>query len=70
MLVDGDGLDGLSLHVHIPDLDGQVVARQDMSAIEGEADVGDGRDDFGKERTRSRIFFLLKFCESYQYMSY
>lgn len=49
MLVDRDGLDGLPLHVHVPDFDGQVVTGQDVAAIVAEADIGDGGDDLGEE---------------------
>ena len=49
VLVDRDRLYRLLLHVDVPDLDGQVVAGEDVAAVGGEADVGDGGDDFGKE---------------------
>lgn len=62
VFVDGDGLDGLSLHVDIPDLDRQVIPRHDVSAVVGESDVGDGGDDFGKEGAGGGIFFLLEDC--------
>jgi hypothetical protein len=47
--VDVDRLDGLVLHLDVPDLERQVVAREDESAVFRELDVGDGRDDLGEE---------------------
>jgi hypothetical protein len=49
MFVDRDRFDGLPLHIHIPDLHGQVISRKDIAAIMGESDVRDGGDNFGKE---------------------
>lgn len=49
MLMDWDRLDGLPLHVDIPDLDRQVVPGEDVAAVMGEADVGDGGYDFREE---------------------
>ena len=42
VLVNGDRLDGLVLHVYVPDLDGEIVARQDVPAIVREPDIRDG----------------------------
>lgn len=33
MLMDGNGLDWLALHVDVPDLHGQVVTRQDVATV-------------------------------------
>lgn len=63
VFVDRDSLDGLSFHVDIPHLDGQVVSGDDIPAIVGEANVGNGGNDFGEERTRRGIFLLF---ENYQ----
>lgn len=49
VLVDGDGFDWLALHVDVPDFDRQVVAREDVAAVVGEAYVGDGGDDLTEE---------------------
>jgi hypothetical protein len=68
MLVNWYGLDGLSLHVHIPDLYSQIVAREDISAIVGESDVGYGGDDFGEEGARRRVFFLLELYSPISYV--
>lgn len=58
--MDGDGLDGLLFHVDVPDFDGEIVAGEDVAAIIGEADIGDGGYDFGEEGARLRVFFLLE----------
>lgn len=50
--MDRDCLDGFVLHVDVPNLDSQVVAREDVTAVGREADVRDGRDDFRKEGAR------------------
>ena len=42
MIVNVDRLDWLVLHCDIPNLERQVIARQDVSAVFGEFDVGDG----------------------------
>lgn len=60
MFVDRDCLDRLPFHIDIPDLHGQIVTRQDVAAVMGETDIGDGGDDFGKEGTGRGIFFLFK----------
>jgi len=62
MLMDGDCLYWLLVHVDIPDLDSQVVARQDVPAIVGEADVRDGGDDFREEGSGGGVLLLFKFC--------
>ena len=49
VLMDGNGLHRLSLHINIPDLDGEVVAGEDVAAVMAEADVRDGGDDFREE---------------------
>lgn len=49
VLVDWYRLDGLSFHVHVPDLDRQIISRKNVPAIMGEADVGNGGDDFGEK---------------------
>ena len=61
MFVDGNGFDRLALHVDVPDLDGEVVAGEDVAAIVGEADVGNGGDDFGEEGAGGWVFFLFEF---------
>ena len=39
MLVDRDRLDRLAFHINVPDLDGEVVARENVAAIIGKADI-------------------------------
>ena len=59
--MDGNGFNGLAFHIHVPDFDGQVVAGEDVAAIVGEANVGDGGDDFAEEAARGGVFFLFEF---------
>lgn len=42
-------LDGPVLHVDIPDLERQVVSREDVSSIMAKLDIRYRRDDFGEE---------------------
>ena len=49
MIMDGDRLHWPRVHVDIPDLEGQVVPRQDVSPVVTELDVGYRRNDLGKE---------------------
>lgn len=49
MVVNRNGLQWPVLHVDVPDLQIEVVARQDVSSIVAELDIRDGRDDFGEE---------------------
>jgi hypothetical protein len=60
MFVYGYCLDGLPLHVDIPNLDCQIVTGQDVAPIIRESDIRDGRYDFRKERTRGRVLLLFK----------
>ena len=50
MVVDRDSLQWTVLHVDVPDLEIQVVARQDVPPVSTELDIRDGRDDLGEER--------------------
>jgi len=49
MLMDWYGFDRRPLHIDIPNLDGQVIAGQDVSTIMRESDVGYGGDNLGEE---------------------
>jgi hypothetical protein len=49
MVVYGNSLDGSRLHIDVPDLQRQIVPRQDVSAVMAELDVGYRGNDFGKE---------------------
>lgn len=42
MIVDGDRLHRSILHVDVPDLQREVVTREDVPSIMAELDVGDG----------------------------
>lgn len=59
--MDRNGLDWLSLHVDVPDLDGKIVAGENVTTVMGKANVGDGGDDFGEEGAGGGVFFLLEF---------
>jgi hypothetical protein len=48
-LVHGVGCQGAGIHVDVPQLQGHVVAREDVAAAGAEPDVVDGRDDLGEE---------------------
>ncbi|KAI3479668.1 hypothetical protein L1887_58289 [Cichorium endivia] len=60
MVVDGDRLDRLVVHVDVPDLEREVVARQDVASVAAELDVGYAADDLAEERLGRRILLLLK----------
>lgn len=44
--MDGNRLDWLLLHVDVPNLDGEVIARKNVSSIVRKSDIGYGRNDF------------------------
>ena len=58
-----DRFDWLAFHIDIPDLDGEVVAAEDVSTIMREADIRDRGDDFREEGARRRVFLLFKLCK-------
>ena len=49
MLVDVDLPDRLLLVPDVPDLQSQVISRQNLVTVFGKFDVRDGRDDLGEE---------------------
>ena len=57
-----DRLDGLVLHVDVPDAQREVVAREEVPAVLGELDVRHARDDLAEERLGRRVLLLLKDC--------
>lgn len=61
MLVDRNSLDGLVLHVYIPDLHGEVITREDISAIGGETNVGYRGNYLREEGTGGWVFFLFEY---------
>jgi len=60
--VDVDRLDGLVLHLDVPDLEREVVSREDEPSVFGELDVRDGGDDFREERLVGGILLFLELC--------
>ena len=49
VLVDGDCLDRLGVHVHVPNLERQIVTRENIPTVARELDVGNRRDDLAEE---------------------
>jgi len=49
MIMNGDRLHRPRVHVDVPDLERQVVSRQDIPSIMAELDVRYRRNDLGKE---------------------
>ena len=60
MIVDLDGADGVTIHVDIPELEGEIIARKDVASIRREFDIRDGGDDLGEEGFAIRVFLLLE----------
>ena len=56
----GVRLDGLRLHVKIPDFDGQIVSGDHVATRVGEFHVGYTGDDFREERSVGWILRLLE----------
>ena len=56
----GVRLDGLSLHVKIPDFDGQIVSGDHVATRVGEFHIGYTGDDFREERSVGWILRLLE----------
>ena len=61
VLVNGDCLHWLTFHVHVPDLDSEIIAGKDVTTIMTEADVRNGRDNLREEGTGGWVLLLLKF---------
>lgn len=49
MVVDVDDFERPGLHVHVPNLESQVIAGDDVSSVPTEFTIRDGGDDFGEE---------------------
>ena len=64
VLVNGVRLDGLRLHVQVPHLDAEVVAREHVAARAREFHVGNARDDLRGEATVRRVLSLLEHCNN------
>ena len=61
VFMDGNRLYWLAFHVHVPDLDSEIVTGKNVTAIVAEANVRDGGDDFREEGARGWVLFLLEF---------
>ena len=61
MIMNVDRLHRSTIHVHIPDLEAQVITRQNVPPVSAELDVGNRRDNLRKERSVRGILFLLEF---------
>jgi len=55
-----ESLDRLVFHVDVPNFQGQIVTRQNISSIRAKFDIRDRGDDLGKERLIGGIFLLLE----------
>ena len=53
-------LQGLALHVEVPDFGGQVVPGEQVAAAVAELDVRHGGDDLGEEGAGAGVLGLLK----------
>ena len=62
VVVDLVSLDWLRLHVQVPDLDGQVVARHHVAPSVAEPHIRDARDDLWEEAPICRVLRLLEHC--------
>jgi len=60
VLVNLDGLHRLALHVDVPQLEGEVVTRENVTAVSTELTVADGGNDLGEERASRGVFRLFK----------
>jgi hypothetical protein len=47
--VNGNGLDRVAFHIDVPNLNCEVITRENVSTVVGKSDIGDGGDDFGEE---------------------
>ena len=54
------GLQGLALHIEVPDFGGQVVSGEQVATAVAELDVGHGRDDLWEEGTGAGVLGLLE----------
>jgi len=59
-VVDVERLDRLVFHVNVPDLECQIVARENVASITAEFDVRNRRCDLREERLVRGVLFLLK----------
>ena len=59
-VVDVERLDRLVFHVNVPDLECQIVARENVASITAEFDVRNRGDNLREERLVRGVLFLLK----------
>jgi hypothetical protein len=62
VIMDGNGLHRARLHVDVPDLEGEIVARQDIPPIVTELDIRYRRYDLREERAGCWILLFLEAC--------
>jgi hypothetical protein len=55
-----DSLYRLVIHIDIPNLQCQIISGKNISTIMTKVDIRDGRNNFRKEGTMSRILSFLK----------
>lgn len=60
VVVHGNDAKRLAFHVDVPDLDGQVVARDDIPTVPRKAHVRNRRNDLGEKRLVCWVLGLLK----------
>jgi len=67
--MDVDGPERLPVHVDVPHLERQVVAREDVPPVVAKPHIRDGRDDLGEERLGRRVLWFLVDCRPHQIAS-
>ena len=60
MIMYRDRLHGPIFHVDVPDLERQIVPREDVSTVVAELDIRDRGYDFGEERSSRGIFLFFE----------
>ena len=50
----------LRVHVHVPDFNGEIISRDEISAAMAEFDIGDAGNDLGKEAPVGGILGFLE----------
>lgn len=61
VIMDVNRPEWLALHVHVPNLERQVVTSEDIPSVPTEPDIRYRRNDFGEERAICGILFLFEF---------
>lgn len=60
--MDRNGLHRTRLHINVPDLKGEIVARQDIPPVMTELDIRYRRYDLGEEGSRCGVLFFFEAC--------